>query len=134
MHSIFCAKSFVRFENCGCMVFRTINRTVQYFNRNKGWFTRATQTQTQAQTQAQGSSHVQRKGKHSAIRKRNRVFQDGGRSRCIGVVVFLFLGLRRIRRRCLIQRNNKPRPKRLWVREIFQKRQLFPFLSQHLPF
>lgn len=30
MHSIFCAKSFVRFENRGCMVFRTINRTVQY--------------------------------------------------------------------------------------------------------
>ena len=53
--------------------------------RAKGWFTRATQTQTQAQ--AQGSSHVQRKRKHSAIRKRNRVFQDGGRSRCIGVVV-----------------------------------------------
>ena len=49
----------------------------------KGWFTRATQTQTQAQ----GSSHVQCKRKRSAIRKRNRVFQDGGRSRCIGVVV-----------------------------------------------
>ena len=47
---------------------------------------------------------------------------------------FLFLGLRRIRRRRLIQRNNKSRPKRLWVREIFPKRQLFPFLSQHLPF
>ena len=49
--------------------------------RGKGWFTRATQTH------AQGSSHVQRKRKHSAIRKRNRVFQDGRRSRCIGVVV-----------------------------------------------
>ena len=49
----------------------------------KGWFTRATQTQTQAQ----GSSRVQRKRKHSAIRKRNGVFQDGGRSRCIDFVV-----------------------------------------------
>ena len=50
------------------------------------------------------------------------------------LLFFLFLGVRRIRRRCLIQRNNKSRPKRLWVREIFRKRQLFPFLSQHLPF
>ena len=50
------------------------------------------------------------------------------------LLFFLFLGLRRIRRRRLIQRNNKSRPKRLWVREIFRKRQLFPFLSQHLPF
>ena len=50
------------------------------------------------------------------------------------LLFFLFLGLRRIRRRLLIQRNNKSRPKRLWVREIFRKRQLFPFLSQHLPF
>ena len=32
-------------------------------------------------------SHVRRKRKHSAIRKRNRVIQGGGRSRCIGVVV-----------------------------------------------
>ena len=51
--------------------------------KTQGWFTRATQTQAQAQ----GSSHVQRKRKHSAIRKRNGVFQDGRRSRCIGVVV-----------------------------------------------
>ena len=50
------------------------------------------------------------------------------------LLFFLFLGLRRIRRRRLIQRNNKSRPVRLWVREIFRKRQLFPFLSQHLPF
>ena len=50
------------------------------------------------------------------------------------LLFFLFLCLRRRRRRRLIQRNNKSRPKRLWVREIFQKRQLFPFLSQHLPF
>ena len=50
------------------------------------------------------------------------------------LLFFLFLGLRRIRRRRLIQRNNKSRPKRLWVREIFRKRQLFPFLSQHLLF
>ena len=95
----------------------------------KGWFTRATQTQTQTQTQAQGSSHVQRKRKHSAIRKRNRVFQD-----VLVLLFFLFLGLRRIRRRRLIRRNNKSRLKRLWVREIFRKRQLFPFLSQHLSF
>ena len=40
------------------------------------------------------------------------------------LLFFLLLGLRRIRRRRLIQRNNKPRPKRLWVREIFRKRQL----------
>ena len=50
------------------------------------------------------------------------------------LMFFLFLGLRRIRRRRTIQRNNKSRPKPLWVREIFRKRQLFPFLSQHLPF
>ena len=50
------------------------------------------------------------------------------------LLFFLLLGLRRIRRRRLIQRNNKSRPKRLWVREIFRKRQRFPFLSQHLPF
>ena len=50
------------------------------------------------------------------------------------LLFFLFLGLRRIRRRRLIRRNNKSRPKRLWVPEIFRKRQLFPFLSQHLSF
>ena len=50
------------------------------------------------------------------------------------LLFFLFLGLRRIRCRRLIQRNNKSRPKRLRVREIFRKRQPFPFLSQHLPF
>ena len=40
------------------------------------------------------------------------------------LLFFLLLGLRRTRRWRLIQRNNKPRPKRLWVREIFRKRQL----------
>ena len=35
------------------------------------------------------------------------------------LLFFLFLGLRRIRRRRLIQRNNKSRPKRLCVRESF---------------
>ena len=44
------------------------------------------------------------------------------------LLFFLFLGLHRIRRRRLIQRNNKSKPKRLWVREIFRKKTTFSFL------
>ena len=99
-------------------------------------------------------SHVRRKRKRKRKRKHKEVHTSNANASTVQyasaieyskmvdevdvleqlLLFFLFLCLRRIRRRRLIQRNNKSRPKRLWVREIFQKRQLFPFLSQHLPF
>ena len=93
-------------------------------------------------------SHVRRKRKHKEVHTSNANASTVQYASAIEyskmvdevdvldqvLLFFLFLCLRRRRRRRLIQRNNKSRPKRLWVREIFQKRQLFPFLSQHLPF
>ena len=93
-------------------------------------------------------SHVRRKHKHKEVHTSNAnastvqyasaieysKMVDEVHVLVLLFFLFLFLGLRRIRRRRLIQRNNKSRPKRLWVREIFRKRQLFPFLSQHLSF
>ena len=97
-------------------------------------------------------SHVRRKRKRKRKRKHKEVHTSNANASTVQyasaieyskmvdevevlvLLFFRFLGLRRIRRRRPIQRNNKSRPKGLWVREIFQKRQLFPFLSQHLPF
>ena len=89
-------------------------------------------------------SHVRRKRKRKRKRKHKEVHTSNANASTVQyasameyskmvdeidalvLLFFLFLGLRRIRRRRLIQRNNKSRPKRLW--RNLSKKTTFSFL------